>query len=467
MPSLFPPKKTLAIVGGGVSGALVAAHLLRRASAGTRIVLVERRPPAGPGVAYHTDCAAHLLNVPAGQMSLFPGVPDDFIEWIRRHLGHVGFPDRVEPTDFVPRHLYGAYIVETLETARASAGPGVEFESIAGEAVDLEETAKGSTVILADGRTFSAQAVVLALGNLPGEYPIKRSIPFYRGPRYVHVPWLSSLMGNISRSDDLLVVGSGPTAVDIIIQLDRLGHHGTVHALSRRGLRPLGQKPGLSPYPRFWPDAQPRETVRDWLHLLRSEARRAAANGDDWRPIVDAVRPLTQAIWGAFSLEERARFMRHARPFWEVHRHRIAPETARTIDRLEAEGRVKFHAGRLESLRDTPTEAEAIFRPRGTDERVKLCVAKVINCTGPRTDYSKYQHPLLINLLARGLIDHDPLALGINALPSQEVLRYRGGPTGWLFTLGAPLKGMLWESTAVAEIRVQAQSLAELLLARF
>ena len=87
-----------------------------------------------------------------------------------------------------------------------------------------------------------------------------------------------------------------------------------------------------------------------------------------------------------------------------------------------------------------------------------------INCTGPRTDYSKYQHPLFIHLLARGLIDHDPLALGINARPSGEVLRYRGDEVGWLFTLGAPLKGVLWETTAVREIRLQAQQLAERLL---
>jgi len=72
---------------------------------------------------------------------------------------------------------------------------------------------------------------------------------------------------------------------------------------------------------------------------------------------------------------------------------------------------------------------------------------------------------LLINLLARGLIDHDPLALGLNALPNGEVLRYRGGPSGWLFTIGPPLKGVLLESTAVIEIRVQAQALADRLLA--
>jgi uncharacterized NAD(P)/FAD-binding protein YdhS len=466
-PAPNAPERTLAIIGGGVSGALVAVHLLRGAVAGTRIVLIERKPPIGPGVAYHTDCAEHQLNVSAGSMSLFADDPEDFLRWLRRHLGHVGFPDRILADDFLPRHLYGGYITDTLETARAGAAPGVEFVPIAGEVVDLEEADGGAKLVLSDGRAFSARAVVLAIGNLPGEYPIKRSLPFYRGPRYVHVPWLASLMGNISKSDDVLVVGAGPTAVDIIVQLDQLGHHGTIHALSRRGLRPLPQKPGLPAYPQFLDKARLPKTARDCLRLLRAEVRKAAALGIDWRAVLDTVRPHAQAIWTGFSWEERARFMRHARPYWDAHRHRISPETAATIGRLEAVGRVRFFAGQLESLRDTPIQAEAVYRPRGTDHRVSLNVAKVINCTGPRTDYSKYQHPLLINLLARGLIDHDPLALGINAQPSLEVLRYRGGSTGWLFTLGPPLKGMLWESTAVAEIRVQAQSLAGLLLERF
>lgn len=460
-------ERTLAIVGGGVSGALVATHLLQRSGPGTRVVLIERRTPVGPGVAYCTDCPAHLLNVPAGCMGLFPGEPDGFLEWVRRRVGFVGFPDSVDAGDFLPRRLYGAYITDTLEAARAAAPAGVSLETVQGEAVDIEEVSGGARLVLADGRSFPAQAVVLAIGTLPGEYPIKRSIPFYRGPRYVHVPWLGRLMANLSKADDVLVVGAGPTAVDIILELDSLGHHGTVHALSRRGLRPLAQVPGLPPYPPFISRDRLPATVVECLRILRAEARNASENGSDWRAVIDAIRPFTQAIWAGFAPAERARFMRHARPFWEAHRHRISPQTAATIRRLEDEGRVRFAAGHLESLRDMPTQAEALYRQRGTGRLVTLRVAKVINCTGPRTDYSKYQHPLLINLLARGLIDHDFLALGIKALPSFEVLRYRGGPTGWLFTIGPPLKGMLWESTAVAEIRVQALSLAEQLLARF
>ncbi|HRI82052.1 MAG TPA: FAD-dependent oxidoreductase, partial [Opitutaceae bacterium] len=157
--------------------------------------------------------------------------------------------------------------------------------------------------------------------------------------------------------------------------------------------------------------------------------------------------------------------MRHVRPFWEIHRHRLAPAVAKKIEILRAAGRLRFYAGRLEALLERPDGVEARFRERGTMRRNALRVAKVINCTGPRSDYSKYQHPLLINLLARGLIDHDPLALGLNALPDGTVLGYRSGPVGWLFTLGAPLKGVLWECTAVPEISRQAQLLAGRILA--
>jgi uncharacterized NAD(P)/FAD-binding protein YdhS len=192
--------------------------------------------------------------------------------------------------------------------------------------------------------------------------------------------------------------------------------------------------------------------------------RSAQVAGIDWRPVLDAIRARTPALWAALSWQERARFMRHVRPFWEGHRHRLAPVVAAKIDALRTAGRLHFYAGRLEKMTELPDGVEARFRLRLRSRMQTVKVSKVINCTGPRSDYSKYQHPLLINLLARGLIDHDPLALGINATPGGEVLAYRGGPVGWLFTLGAPLKGVLWECTAVPEIRTQAKALASRLL---
>jgi uncharacterized NAD(P)/FAD-binding protein YdhS len=460
-----PVNATSVIVGGGLSGALVAIHLLKRAEAGTRIVLIERCLPAGPGVAYRTDCPVHLLNVPAERMSLFAEDPDHFLRWAQARARELGFGGRVAGAEFLPRSLFGHYVAETLAEATAAARSGVSLEVVTGEVIDLAETPVGARLILGDGREFTAQGVALTLGNLPGEYPIQRPLRFYRGPRYVHIPWLPGLLANISQDDDVLIVGAGLTAIDIIVQLDQLGHRGTIHALSRRGLHPLAHNSGREEYPAFLENEPLPKTVLGILRRVRAEIRVAAAEGVDWRAVLDAIRPQSQSLWLGLSLAERKRFLRHVRPFWEVHRHRLAPETAALVERLAAAGRVRFIAGRLDALHDELTGAEAVYRLRGTGQLRKLRAAKVINCTGPRTDYSKYQHPLLINLLARGLIDHDPLALGLNALPTGEVLRYRSGPIGWLFTLGAPLKGVLWESTAVSEIRVHAPWIAERLLA--
>lgn len=452
----------LAVVGGGFGGTLVAVHLLRAAPPGTRITLIERKPPVGRGVAYGTECPEHLLNVPAGRMSAFEDDPRHFVQWVGERVGRPGYPVSVSPDDFLPRQIYGDYIASVFTVARAKAPDTVRFDNVDGEVIDIEERPEGvARLLLADDRTLDVDRVVLALGNLPGEYPIRRSMPFFHGRRYVHVPWHPEVLDGIGRDQDVLIVGSGLTAADIIVQLEQLGHRGTVHLVSRRGLRPQAHQSGVEPHRPFLNPAALPKTVRELLHVVRAEVRR----GGDWRAVVDSLRPLSHALWQGFSWDERARFLRHLRPHWEVHRHRVAPRIAATLDRLAEAGRVRFYAGRLQSLKETPEGAEAVFRKRGSEERVTLNVAKVINCTGPRSDYSKYQHPLLINLLARGLIDHDPLALGLHTTVAGEVYRYRDGLNPWLFAIGALLKGALWESTAVPEIRVQARQLAERLLA--
>lgn len=455
----------IAIVGGGASGTLLAAQLLRRATGPLRVLLFERMSEMRGGVAYGTEFAGHLLNVPLARMSAFPEQPAHFLEWACARAGQPGFPATVAAGDFLPRRIFGRYLAEVLADAQRGAAVGVELLAVKGEVIDIEDETGEKRLRCGDGRSFAADEVALALGNLPGEYPIRRSLPFYHSLRYVHVPWRPGTLAGIPPDADVLLVGAGLTSIDLALQLAASGHRGTVHALSRRGLLPQAHR-ASAPYENFLARGELPRSVRALLRCLRAEVARAAERGNDWRAVLDAIRPHSQALWRGFSWEERARFMRHVRPFWDVHRHRIAPQVAEQIDALRASGRLKFYAGRLDKLLEQPDGAVAVFRERGTKKVRTLEVAKVINCTGPRTDYSKYQHPLLMNLLARGLIDHDPLALGLRATPDGEVLSYRGGVVGWLHTLGAPLKGELWECTAIPEIREQAARLAERLRAR-
>lgn len=460
-PNISP---TIAIIGGGFSGSALAIHLLRRAAGPLRVVLIERRPPFGGGVAYGTKSPDHLLNVPADKMGLWPDEPGHFVRWLREHRDEEGVPDTFDKRAFLPRRLYGAYVAALLNEAEADAASDVELIRVEAEVVDLEERPQGGAVLRCqDGNELAADQVVLALGNLPGAYPIPRPLPLYRSARYVHVPWRADALGGIGPNDEVLLVGQGLTATDLIVELDRRGHRGTIHALSRRGVRPQVHQ-AVVPYPSFIDKPALPTTARELMRRVRREVRMAAAAGIDWRGVVDSLRPHSQALWQGFSETERNKFLRYVRPIWEGLRHRVAPPFAEVLARMEAEGRLSYHAGRLQTLELEGDGVGVMFRRRGSIQHVALRVAKVINCTGPRTDYSKYQHPLFIHLLARGLIDHDPLALGINARPTGEVLRYRGDEVGWLFTLGPPLKGVLWETTAVREIREQAQALAHKLL---
>ena len=458
------PDPAIAIIGGGASGTLVAAQLLRHARDPVRVLLIERMSDIGSGVAYGTGCHAHLLNVPVERMGAWPDEPGDFLAWIAARAGLPGYPVHVAAGDFVPRVIYGEYLRDVLDQAVKAAAPGTRFERIKGEALDIEEEESGVRIRLGDGRSFPAGQVVLAIGNLPGEYPIRRALPVYHSQRYVHVPWRRGAFAGLAPDSPVLIVGAGLTAIDVMIELKQSGHRGPIHAVSRRGLQPQVHR-SVMPYPCFLDAKKPPRTIRELLRRTRLEVTRAAALGIDWRSVIDALRPVSQAIWRGLAWEERARFMRHVRPFWEVHRHRLAPPIAGTIERMRAGGQLTFYAGRLTKMKEVSEGVEVEFRVRGARRPVALTVDRVINCTGPRTDYSKYQHPLLVNLLARGLIDHDPLALGIEADADGRVRRYRAELSGWLYTIGAPLKGVLWECTAMPEIRSQAARLAERLIA--
>ncbi len=453
----------IAIIGGGASGCLVATQLLRQARQPVRILLFERMSDVGQGMAYGTRYAEHLLNVPVGRMGAFPEQPDHFFKWVQARVGRTGFPAAVTPGDFLPRQIYGTYLAEVLAGVRTAAATGVELEVIKGEVLDIELTGAALSLRLGGGRYFTADRVVLAIGNLPGEYPIRGSLPVYHSQRYVHTPWQPGALEGIPIEAGVLLVGAGLTATDLILELRGRGHRGPIHALSRRGILPQEHR-ASSPYTDFLGGRELPRTVLGFSRLLRAEIKQARAQGIDWRPVLDSLRPHSQRAWHGFSWAERARFMRHARPFWDAHRHRVAPPVGAAVAELQSAGQLQFYAGRLTELVEVPDGVTARFRARGTTQVRTLHVAKVINCTGPRTDYSKYQHPLMLNLLANGLIDHDPLALGIRATDEGQVLDHNERPVDWLFTLGAPLKGDLWECTALPEIRVQAQRLAEKIL---
>jgi uncharacterized NAD(P)/FAD-binding protein YdhS len=366
------------------------------------------------------------------------------------------------PGDFVQRRLYGRYLEEVLLEAVEAAAPGVELEARAGEVVGLTEERGGVRLELASGERLEARRAVLALGNAPSaDLPVPDG-GLYASPRYRRSPWVGGGLRHIASEDSVLVVGTGLTMVDAVLSLAEQGHRGPIHALSRHGLLPHVHRPCTPLRREASTDEAPG--LRGLLRELRRDVRHAQAQGRDWRDVVDGLRPVTVALWQGLSEPERRRFLRHLRAFWDVHRHRMAPGVAQTVERLQREGQLHVHAGRVRAFHLTQASVEVRYRPRGEREEVGLGVQHVINCTGVDGALTRASQPLMRALLDAGLARRDALGMGLATRDAGALVDARGRASERLFALGPLRRGDLWETTAVPELRTQAHALATHLL---
>ena len=435
------------IVGGGFTGALQAVNLLRHGDA--RATIVERRPHPGRGLAYAAAHPDHLLNVRAGNMSAFPDDPQHFVRWLARH-----HPEHA--SGFAPRLVYGAYLSALL--AEAAAGSNGRLEIVAGDVLDVTyEDGQGegdkARVILANGRVLAADAVVLAPGNLVPYSPAGLDEADLPVDLYAQDPWTSPITANLGAGDTVLTMGTGLTMVDVALLLDAHGFQGRILALSRRGLAPRAHAgPGMAPSSR---DAAPASTCAALVRTVRDRAETVG-----WHAAVDELRPFTQAIWRDSDIVQRRRFLRHLRPWWDVHRHRIAPQVAAKIAAMRASGRLEVAAGKLVAVLAEEAHARVTWRPRGEQATRSLAVRRIINCTGPQGDLLATDEPLLRSLLERGLIRPDPLRIGIDVDELSRAIGRNGSAQPWLLALGPITRGAFWEIVAVPDIRQQTWAVA-------
>jgi uncharacterized NAD(P)/FAD-binding protein YdhS len=426
--------KHVAIVGAGFSGTLLAINLLRHE--GPKATLIERAPAAGAGLAFGAAHPGHLLNVRAGNMSALPDDAAHFVRWLEGQ----GFADAA--SRFVPRLLYGHYLRALLDEACARS-PG-RLEIVRGEARAIEGAA---TVCLADGRRIVADTAVLAIGNLAPHDPPGIDADAL-GDLYRADPWAPGLAENLSRDGRVLILGTGLTMVDVALSLAAQGFAGDIVALSRRGLIPHVH--AAVPPPAPITERPPARCV-DLLRFVRAQA-----GEQGWRRAVDALRPITQDLWGAADLGERRRFLRHLRPWWDIHRHRLAPEVAERVEALP----LRIEAGRIEAAERQEGRAHIRWRPRGGGAVRRETFDRIVNCTGPQGDVARSAEPLLAALVAAGRVRPDALRIGIDVDRQAQVIGADGSVDDPLYAIGPVTRGAFWEIVAVPDIRVQSWALA-------
>ncbi|SFI95453.1 Uncharacterized NAD(P)/FAD-binding protein YdhS [Sphingomonas sp. NFR04] len=431
----------VAIIGAGFSGTLQAINLIRHE--GPRATLIERAPVAGTGLAYGAAHPSHLLNVRAANMSAFPDDPGHLVRWLEAR----GVENAA--ASFVPRRVYGEYLREMLEQALARYPDRLRL--VRGEVADVTFDADGATLQLSDG-TLRADAAVLAVGNLPPHDPPGLDPATLSAERYKGDPWDPSVPEGLSGDDTVLVIGTGLTMVDVALLLEARGFGGKIVAVSRRGLLPRPHGPGQD-----WDKIRERTRTKA-SELVRTVRDRAEQVG--WRNAVDELRPFTQPMWANASEDERARFLRHLRPWWDVHRHRLAPEVHSRLQALIDRGQLEVRAAKTLGFVEGPDGIAVTLRPRGQDASETILAQRIVNCTGPLGDLARSREPLLQRLAARGVIRPDPAHIGIDVDNQGQTIAADGRANATLYALGPMTRGAFWEIVAVPDIRTQTWAVA-------
>ena len=441
----------IAIVGGGATGALAAVHLARRFDVGqAEIVLVEPRRDIGRGLAYSSRDPRHLLNVRVGNMSAFADQPDHLLDWLREQGTRIGGDC---PTEFcfIPRSTYGDYIGDLVGRALASGAVRYMHDTC----IDAVESEESIALRLASGRRIVADRVVLATGF--DAKPVLDRVPAAQ-------TWTDASLDDLPGDSPILIVGSGLTMVDMAVSLDRRGHRGPITVVSRRGLLPSAHRPAASR--QVSEDAVPfGAELSELLAWVRGLAVRMGADGADWRSAVDAVRPHTQRLWRSMSRKQKRRFLRHARVYWDTHRHRMAPEIEQHMVRLRSSGRLTIIAGRVLSAVQRADGVHVQIARRGANPTLDRCFARIIDCTGQPDDPRRSENPLIRALLARGAARIDPLGIGLDVAEDYALIDSSGRPSRHVRVIGPLARAAFWECIAIPDIRLQCEDIADSLAA--
>ncbi|MCD6019653.1 MAG: beta-lactamase protein [Bacteroidetes bacterium] len=432
----------IAIIGGGISGTLTVLQCLKQCRKPLSVLWFDSQNKFCKGLAYSTLDENHLLNVRANNMSVFPDAPDHFVNWL------ANYDPQYSPNDFVPRKIYGLYVQDTFQNFQKT-NTLVTVQKIAQEVVSIQQTETNFNII--SDQTYQAQKLILALGNfLPG-HPRSISKTFINSGNYFQNAFDPSLIEQALGENDITIIGSGLTMIDAVVSLAKHKYAGIIRVISPHGYVP--QAHTEQPLPSIAPflEANKTYTLPELVSLVKFQLKRAKQEQLNPHSVIDAMRPFLQNIWLNFSLEEKQQFLRHLRHKWGVARHRAPVQSIQLFNELKLSHRLILLKGRISDIRSAG-EGFEIYYTDSKNQVEKFKTSLLINCTGPEADYNRLASPLIQQMLKDGIIVSDMLKYGLDAQKDGQIRQN-------LFTLGPALKGILWESVAVPEIRVQAREI--------
>ncbi|ESW77198.1 MULTISPECIES: FAD/NAD(P)-binding protein [unclassified Mesorhizobium] len=444
-------RSSIIIVGGGASGVVLAAHLLKSPNPDLRVTLIEKRPHFGQGIAYSTLLSAHVLNVSAAGMSAYADDPLNFWRWLQGR-GLISQEQTPQTPFYAPRSVYARYLKEVLDELEAREKETGRLRLIREESLSISPTSSGVEVVLANGTSVVAHLAVLATGH--DEQP---------GAGQGHAIRMGTEADTaLDPEARVLVLGTGLSMVDAFLSLEQRGHRGEIVAVSRRGLLPSPHRKG-NPIKLDVADIPLGTQLSYFVGWFRDLIRENQKAGIDWRDVVDGLRPFNQKIWQNWPSSAKRRFVEHTKAWWDIHRHRLAPEVHARVTEAVRTGRIRPVAGRVVGIEAGDGFTVGI-QSRHTKALETLQVARIYDCTGIARDISTTSNSVVRSLVDRGLARPDPLRLGLDVTAKCEIIAGDGTASAKILAVGPLTRGTFFEIDAIPDIRVQCARLSKQLL---
>ena len=448
-------KSSIGIIGGGFSGCMLAHHLLEKTE-NFQVVIFNKSNRIGPGLAYEPQSSTMLLNVKAGKMSAFPAIPSDFVDWLIKE-NIFPFKTSDEITDsFVSRELYGYYLDHIWQNILQI--HGARITEVINEVITISHRIDTFT-IETKTKEYEVQYCVLATGNEKPRNPLLSDTAFISSQNYHQNPWAIPIE-KIHNSRPILIIGTGLTMVDTIQLLRKNLKNGIVYCISPHGFKILAHENSIISYDDILEKIQLSGRLADLLAQFNTAKKEIKKRKGTLDALINYFRPITGIIWQGFTPYEKNFFLEHLRHKWGVARHRIPPISFQQINKEIQDKKLNINAGKIKEIIENESGLNVRYFDNAQNKELSLTVSCIINCTGPEGDVSKMKHGLLLNLLKKGIIAPGPSNLGVQVSVNDMRIKNTRNITK-LYAIGNLLRGELWESTAVNELRSQTEILAQ------
>ena len=455
-------KKSISIIGGGFAGTLLARQLIERTNL-FKIYLFNHTSELAKGVAYDCNQNTALLNVVASKMSAFPDDNEHFLNWCLNHSNYKNASKSVVGSAFLPRKIYGEYLKSIWEETKTLANEKDCELEIVSEKVTTINKSENQFTLGTPNEKFQSNYCVLATGNEQPGIPKNIAESFLLGEYYFANPWKIDF-SKINYSLPLLIIGNGLTMVDTVLSLRENNFHQKIISISPNGFNILPHRNFNLDFKSQLATIQTPISLLELVHLFNQEIKILRTFGVSPEPIIDAFRPNVAKVWQQFSEEEKAKFMGRVRHIWGVARHRIPFVSYDKIMKEQINQQLEILAGKLVEIKQSSEGNKLTLWDKRLKKNKEFVVGSIINCTGPETKITATKNELLNQLFKDGIISQDSLNLGLRANTSSfRTINAENQENECLFAIGSLLKGELWESTAVNELKNQAKELAVLL----